>query len=267
MANPQTKNGFVMIAIELYKALAHIRISGEARQALDVIFRKTYGFHKKWDKISLSQFVLATGMPKCSIVRALNKLIKMNLIIYQKVNDTANEYSINKDFDTWQPFTKKKTFTKKEMSVYQKVNERLPKSKSAFTKKRTTKDTLTKDTLTKDTLTKDTKIKITVNKYSIDDTNYSFLKDNSFKTLWIDWLEVRQKKKAPNTDRALKIALDKLHRDSITLKTATKMLENAVEGGWKGIYDLKQEVNYGRYGENLTESEKCTKFDGLGEEV
>ena len=44
MASPQTENGYVKIATELHDALCKTRISGEARQMLDVIIRKTYGY-------------------------------------------------------------------------------------------------------------------------------------------------------------------------------------------------------------------------------
>ena len=57
MANPQKENGYTAIANEIMEALCRHRIPGEDRQVLDVIFRKTYGFNKIEDYISLSQFV------------------------------------------------------------------------------------------------------------------------------------------------------------------------------------------------------------------
>ena len=141
MASPQKENGFTPIANEVMEALCGIRISGEARQCLDVIIRKTYGFQKKEDKISLSQFYLLTKMSKGSICRSLLKLAEMNLIINKKVNDNITSYRFNKDFDTWKPLTKKITINKK-------VNDHSQKSKSPLTKKRHTIDTLTKDTIT-----------------------------------------------------------------------------------------------------------------------
>lgn len=120
MANPQAENGFTRIANEILEALARIRISGESRQVLDVILRKTYGFGKKEDCISLSQFYLATGIAKSSLVRAIKNLEKMNLI-YKKVNDSTCVYQFIKDYSLWKPFTKKQI-------VYQKVKNRLPKS-------------------------------------------------------------------------------------------------------------------------------------------
>jgi len=131
MASPQTENGFTKIANETMEALAGIRISGEARQCLDVIIRKTYGFHKKEDDISLSQFALITNIGKTHILRGLVKLAKMNLIITKKGNHNGNTYRFNKDFDTWKPLPKKVTVTKKG-------NPSLPKK--GHTKDNTTKE-------------------------------------------------------------------------------------------------------------------------------
>src|SRR3972149_4849940 len=112
MANPQTEQGFTRIANELMEALCRIRISGEARQVLDTIIRKTYGWGKKEDAISLSQFCLATGINKPHVCKAITTLKKMNIITL-KGNATANIYAFNKDFDTWKPLPKKVTITLK----------------------------------------------------------------------------------------------------------------------------------------------------------
>lgn len=140
MANPQVENGYTRIANEIMEALAGIRISGEARQILDVIFRKTYGYGKKEDSISLSQFYLLTKMPKPRICHAINKLIKMN-IIAKKGNDIANVYRFNKDFDTWKSLPKKVMIAKKGNDDCQKRQESLPKIGHTIEKKEnTTKD-------------------------------------------------------------------------------------------------------------------------------
>ena len=97
MADPQIENGFCMLPNELLEAIARIRIPGESMQVFLVIIRKTYGFHKHEDRISLSQFNLSTGLAKSSIIRALRILISMNLI-YKKVNGTVSTYRILKDY-------------------------------------------------------------------------------------------------------------------------------------------------------------------------
>lgn len=110
MANPQKENGYTAIANELFEALCRIRVNGEARQVLDVVFRKTYGFNKKEDRIALSQFVDITGLKKQTVCKALNKLKYMNLIVVtQKGNAEDNIFNINKDYTTWKPLPKKVT--------------------------------------------------------------------------------------------------------------------------------------------------------------
>lgn len=106
MASPQLENGYTRLANEILEALARIRIPGESRQVFDVILRKTYGFQKKVDAISLSQFVLATGINRQNIIRAIKQLLSMNLIIKYDTGITC-KYSINKDFVSWRPLSKK----------------------------------------------------------------------------------------------------------------------------------------------------------------
>lgn len=100
MASPQLENGYTSIANEIMEALPRIRIPPEARRVLDVIIRKTYGFRKKKDRISLSQFAMATGIPTSKICRALKRLSGMNMITIEGEYN-GNIYSINKDYTTW----------------------------------------------------------------------------------------------------------------------------------------------------------------------
>ena len=150
--NPQLENGHTRIANEIMDALAGIRIPGQARQVLDVIIRKTYGWQKKTDKISLSQFAESTGMTKVTVSKAINKLLKMNLITKEgsalscftkKGNDYSIIYGLQKDYGKWLPLPKKVTLPKKVKNVTQKGMETLPKMS-------TTKETITKETITKD---------------------------------------------------------------------------------------------------------------------
>ena len=109
MAKPQLENGYTQISNEILEAFAKIRISGECWQCLNVIIRKTYGFKKKEDWISLSQFVDFTGLKKESVCRALKKLIDMR-IINKDVNNGKVKYSLQKDYALWIPLAKKVTY-------------------------------------------------------------------------------------------------------------------------------------------------------------
>lgn len=141
MANPQIENGYVKIANEIYEALCHIRIPGEARQILDVIIRKTYGYNKKEDAISLSQFVHATGIRRQEVVRGITKLIDINLV-RKKASTLANIYGLNKDFDTWRPDAKKRRGTQKSAEGGRKKASK--RTLNSVIQKTVTKDNLQK---------------------------------------------------------------------------------------------------------------------------
>lgn len=130
MASPQVENGFTRIANEILEALCRIRIAGEARQVIDVVLRKTYGYGKKEDCISLSQFCLLTGMRRGDVCRAINKAISMNIIkvISKKANGMGNKYCIVKDFDSWRALAKKQRgVAKKLITISKKANKGVAK--------------------------------------------------------------------------------------------------------------------------------------------
>jgi phage replication O-like protein O len=114
--NPQTEDGYTRIANELFDALAGFRIPGEARQVLDCIMRKTYGFNKKEDRIAISQIAEMTNMKKQNVFRALSKLITHRLVI-----QSDYKLSLNKNYQKWLSFkTSSKVITgKKNKSVIQ----------------------------------------------------------------------------------------------------------------------------------------------------
>jgi phage replication O-like protein O len=102
MANPQTEHGFTKIANEIMDALARTRIPGEARQVLDFVIRKTYGYHKKQDWISTSQIAEATGLHPRAVDRARDRLRSMKILTSDKiVSGKAYRIGLNKNWEEW----------------------------------------------------------------------------------------------------------------------------------------------------------------------
>lgn len=142
MANPQRENGHVDIANEVLEALARFRLSGNEWQVLCVILRKTYGWQKKRDKISLSQISRMTGLSRSHVVHTVAKLRNRGVAKISNTNITT--YEFNKNYHEWKVLPKKATpLPKQSMGVAQTVNGVLPKQSH-------TKDTITKDTITKE---------------------------------------------------------------------------------------------------------------------
>lgn len=97
---PDTDNGYVRLANGILQALALTDLTGAERRVLDVIFFKTYGFRKKTDKISLTQFEEFTGLPRRTITRSIDSLEKRNII----GTDTSlfiTQYGFNKQISEW----------------------------------------------------------------------------------------------------------------------------------------------------------------------
>src|SRR3990167_3802840 len=89
-------------------------------QVIMVIIRKTYGFNKREDAISLSQFCHYTGMRRSDVCRALNKAINMNLISKKATRGTTM-YRFFKDIEEWRPVAKKPRGSQKSKSASRKI--------------------------------------------------------------------------------------------------------------------------------------------------
>ena len=97
MASPQLEDGYTMFANEILEALARINLSPYQSRVLWFIIRKTYGWHKKTDWISLSQIVDWTGIAKPNVCRTIKSLRRRNLII----RPDSNHVGFQKDYWKW----------------------------------------------------------------------------------------------------------------------------------------------------------------------
>lgn len=80
MANPQLENGYTRIANELLEATAKFPFNGSQLRMILFLWRKTYGYQKKADHLSLSQWIEGTGLNPRTITREIKNLQKMNVL-------------------------------------------------------------------------------------------------------------------------------------------------------------------------------------------
>jgi phage replication O-like protein O len=144
MANPQPDQ-YTKISNEILDALTRFRIPGESMQIIFVIIRLTWGYKKKADNISLSQFVDRTGLKRPNVIRAIQWLVD-HQVIMKDTKSYVNEFSINKDYDMWIQL-KKHPKSGSESDTTKVVVKAIPVSKESGSES----DTLTgseSDTLT-----------------------------------------------------------------------------------------------------------------------
>jgi phage replication O-like protein O len=201
-------------------ALCRIRIPGEERQVLDCIFRKTYGWNKCEDAISLSQFVEMTGLTKPHIIHSIaGLLLKKVIIVAENGNTPAKVYKFNKNYDQWNPLPKKAMLPKMAKSVAENGNASLPKTVP-----------------TKDTNTKDNKERASLPKKATPFVLPEYIPQET----WQAYMAVRIKKKAAQTPYAFNLivkALEKIKKDYG--HDPVDVLNKSITGGWTDVYPLK----------------------------
>ncbi len=223
---PQCEDGYTKIANELLEAICRFRIPGESMQIFLVILRKTYGFGKKEDRISLSQFVLATGITKTHIPRAVTKLVELR-IITKNGNGQHVTYRINKQYEQWQALPKKVTVTKNGNSITNLGNGVTKKGNLALPKKVHTKEKVTKETMTKETMTKEKGLL-------------------EICQAWKAYIEMRIKIKKPMTPYAMKLRIKDLIRLAEQGEDPIAVLNQSTAADWQDLYPVKDRGSPGK---------------------
>ena len=144
MINPQLENGYTPIANELMEVFVRTELGGQEFRLMLFIIRKTYGFRKKEDYISLSQMAkaLKTSVVRCSQI--INSLQQKNIItLKENCKGKTKKYMFNKNYEQWRPLRKTVSLKKNEETLKEKRKRPLRKTVS-------TKETLTKETIQKE---------------------------------------------------------------------------------------------------------------------
>lgn len=212
MANPQKENGYTAIANEIIDELVKTSLLGAELQVCLFIIRKTYGYGKKEDAISITQFETAINKSRPTIVKALKNLQLVNMVELVKIGDSKNSsniYKFNKNHDTW-----------KLVRTCQLVK------KNNLTSKASAKKLVKACKHTKESTKENTK-----------ERECDFLlPENIKKETWEAYLEMRKTIKKPAT----------LHAQNLIIKKLLKMgddpnliLEQSIENSYQGVFPLK----------------------------
>ena len=159
MVNPQAEDGHIDINHVNAEQFGLTSISGGEWQILWVVLRKTWGWHKKEDAISLTQFQKLTGLSRRSVCKAISKLVSKSILLVNK-DRYITLYRFNKLFFNETSVQKVTSIPKRKGSAQkytktsaQKYTRVVPKSipklvpKSIHTKEK--KETITKETIQK----------------------------------------------------------------------------------------------------------------------
>ena len=119
-----------------------VNLSPYESRVLWFIFRKTYGWKKKSDWITLKQFTLSTGLDRRLAHRAAHSLFDRNIIVINRNENGHVTYSFQKNYMTWKASSPKRTVI------------RIDDKTSSAEMMRSTKENSTRKNITKDTIQK-----------------------------------------------------------------------------------------------------------------
>ncbi len=94
------KNGYSRMANELIEKLACTKLGGREFRLLCVVIRKTYGYSKKEDWISLSQMADMANLDKANCSRLVDGLVKRRILTIRK-RGHDRLLGINTQIDQW----------------------------------------------------------------------------------------------------------------------------------------------------------------------
>ncbi|MGO0144920.1 replication protein [Citrobacter freundii] len=89
-------DGYTRIANELLEAVMAADLTARQLKVVLAVIRKTYGFGKKFDRITNTQIAMMTGIHHTHVCKAKNEMIAMNIIV-----TNGQEIGVNKVISEW----------------------------------------------------------------------------------------------------------------------------------------------------------------------
>jgi phage replication O-like protein O len=194
-------------------------LTGAELKCYLVVIRKTKGWNKESDNISISQFMKATGLSNSAVIKACESLVKYGLLVKENGSRNTGVYAVN----SYSKITHEKSsqVTCEESSPVKKVHSTYEKSSQVTCEKNSH----------------------TINniKNTIQNTNKKTTQKNSLVLLAEfgivgqlaeDFLKLRKAKSAPITETALKGFQREAAKAGISLSDAITI---AIERNWRGF--------------------------------
>src|SRR5690606_11845419 len=213
------------------------QISDVAAKLYLIICRKTRGWHKEVDSISLTQFQKISGKSRPTITKALAELIQVGLVVECESTVHGNSFKLNDDCAVgWML----KVPSKKSLLV-KKFNHASKKSLLVLVKNLYTQKTLSKDTLQNKKINKKSKSeseKPKAEKPNAFDAKPVELPVNINRDLWIQFVDMRNSIRKPLTENAVNLLIKKLIGFG---DQANQSLEASIIGSYQSVYPPKQQ--------------------------
>ena len=177
--------------------------------------------------------------PLNTIRLALDTFTKLGML----ESDQKGIYLVN--FEKYQSLDKMEKIKEQNRLRKQKQREKekqllLPESENLSVSRNVTQN-VTQCHATDIDIDKDIELDIDkeIEKENIKEKEKEYFSDSRINSIFIEFLEVRKKLKAVNSDRAINALVKKLNKYNDSIKY--QMIENSIVNSWKDVYELKKE--------------------------
>lgn len=229
---PQVEDGFTRIANELFDAIILFPFSKREQKIVMAVIRKTYGFNKKQDAISLGELAKATGLDPAHISRAINDLVQMKVLLKQQ-GQPGQVLGLNKKYSEWEVLPKQQGVAETAIAGCQKSNSSIAKTATKVLPKRQPSKDKVKDKV-KDSITPP--ISPPQGGDVIKLPSWLNPKD------WEDFKAHRKKIRKPMTDVAEERALKVLEELLAQGHDPGRVINQSIVNGWMGLFPLRDQM-------------------------
>lgn len=132
------ENGYTRIANELYDAINLADLNRNELKVAHAIARATYGFNKRFDRISDNQIAARTGLSRQAVSYAKNSLLRMKVLVWE-----GNRIGVNRILFGWdisdchrKSDTVRETMTKSVRETVTRLSGKVRHTKDIITKEK-----------------------------------------------------------------------------------------------------------------------------------
>lgn len=231
-----TKEGFIMLASTINAELGKFgtyKLNGRERALIDCVIQKTFGFKKKADWISESQFAEFMGLSE-GTTGNINK-IKRALIKRKILIEDGRKVGLNTVISEWVPYQNQSKTTGTKTSQKRLENQ----SNSTKEQSKTTEKPVKfnphkrKETNTKETIQKKSELSPS------EMTLPSFLP----KQLWLEFIQHRKDIKKPMSGLACTKLINQLTKDQSKGLDIIDAMNESIVSGWAGVFPKPTKSN------------------------
>lgn len=221
-------------------------MKGPALACYLYIARKTRGWNKSTDSISVSQLVEGTGYNKDSVLKGCEKLVELGIIVRTSFANQPAKYDLTDsifavDILDSEKIAGENIDSKTDLAV-ESLDSTVDILDSTHSKISThnnnykTTNTKTNNN-TREEIRSDSE-KPKKQKQNIFDAKSTELPNSIDRNLWNQFVDMRVGNKKPLTDNAVKLILKKLESFG---PLANQSLENSIIGNYQGVFQPKQQ--------------------------